>query len=57
MAKVRQLQPGIEAVIKNLLSRMEECRLSKTSLPASIAYTAMTNGEMILLTSLTLPCC
>ncbi|KXT07151.1 hypothetical protein AC578_2496 [Pseudocercospora eumusae] len=43
MTKIRQLQPGIESVIRSFLSRLDDCRLCGTVLPASRAFAALTN--------------
>ncbi|USW59770.1 Putative cytochrome P450 [Septoria linicola] len=43
MTRIRHLQPGIEAVIRNLMSRLDECRLCRIPLPASRAFAALTN--------------
>ena len=43
MTRIRQLQPGIELVIRNLLARLDECRASGVALPASRAFAALTN--------------
>jgi cytochrome P450 len=54
MAKVRELQPVIEVVVKNLLKRMEEFKSSSTPLPASIAFLALTTGKFTMLLGVTL---
>lgn len=45
MTKIRHLQPGIEAVIRSFLSRLDDCKLRGTVLPVSRAFSALTNGE------------
>lgn len=44
MTKIRDLQPRIEVVIENLLSRFDTCRRCDIALPASRAFAALANG-------------
>jgi hypothetical protein len=45
-AKVRSLQPLIERVASNLLSRFEEFRTSGEPMTISLAFAALTNGTL-----------
>lgn len=46
-AKVRSLQPRIEAVLNNLLGRFKQFANTGEAMPVSLAYAALTNGESL----------
>jgi cytochrome P450 len=45
-AKVRSLQPLIQGVASNLLSRLEEFQVSGEPMTISLAFAALTNGTL-----------
>ena len=45
-AKVRVLQPRIESGLNNLLARFREFQESGEPMTASLAYAALTNGQL-----------
>lgn len=54
-AKVRSLQPLIEEVVGNLLSRFEESQMLDSALTISLAFAALTNGVFAAILSNSLP--